>query len=86
MLEAVTLLILTRLFEQAVLRRPATRIARFRKLVLGRAYWLLRRFSDPIVRVKVRDHYLYVNASHALPQYTADFPYYDTACRGFARF
>ena len=79
MLEAVTLLILTRLFEQAVLRRPATRIARFRKLVLGRAYWLLRRFSDPIVRVKVRDHYLYVNASHALPQYTADFPYYDTA-------
>src|SRR5262245_39913686 len=79
MLEAVALLIFTRLFEQAVLRRPATRIARFRKFVLARAYWLLRRFSDPIVRVKVRDRYLYVNASHALPQYTVHFPYYDTA-------
>ena len=79
MLDVVALLIFTRLFEQAILRRPATRIARFRKFVLSRAYWVLRRFSDPIVRVKVRDHYLYVNASHALPQYTAHFPYYDTA-------
>jgi len=79
MLDVVALLIFTRLFEQAILRRPATRLARFRKLVFGRAFWLLRRFSDPIVRVKVRDCYLYVNASHALPQYTAHFPYYDTA-------
>src|SRR5262245_11335081 len=78
-MESFALLILTHLFEQAVLRRPTTRIARFCKRVLGHAFWFMRRFSDPVVRVKVRDHYLYVNTSHALPIYTADFPYYDTA-------
>jgi FkbM family methyltransferase len=75
----IALLLLTHLFEQAILRRPTTRIGRFCKRVLGHAYWFVRRFSDPVVRVKVGDRYLYVNTSHALPQYTANFPYYDTA-------
>ncbi len=64
--EFIALLILTHLFEQTILSRPTTRIARFCKRVLGHAYWFVRRFSDPIVRVKVRDRYLYVNTSHAL--------------------
>ena len=79
MKESIFLLIFTYLFERAVLSRPKTRLARLSKRILSHVYWWVRRFSDPVVRVKVRDRYLYMNSSHALPQHTAMWPYYDTA-------
>jgi FkbM family methyltransferase len=79
MKESISLLIFTYLFERAILSRPKTRLARLFKRILTHAYGWVRRFSDPVVRVKVRDRYLYMNSSHALPLHTAIWPYYDTA-------
>ena len=79
MKESISLLIFTYLFERAMLSRPKTRLARLFNRILTHAYSWVRRFSDPVVRVKVRDRYLYMNSSHALPQHAAIWPYYDTA-------
>jgi FkbM family methyltransferase len=75
----IKLILASYLYEQVNLKRPQTRISNFYKKILQYPYRLILKYSDPVVRVRVRHIYLYMNASHDLPGLTASFPYYDTA-------
>jgi hypothetical protein len=59
------------LYEQVNLTHPKTRLSRWYRKILYYPYRVVKCF-DPVVKVKVRDTYLYMNASHNFPIYTAN--------------
>jgi FkbM family methyltransferase len=68
------------LYEQVNLHsHPQNIVSKFHRRIYIYLYKFILRFSEPVIRVKVGQKYLYMKAAHQLPVLKRHHPHYDTA-------